>query len=52
MSYYAFCIHILSSIRFNKAQLVFTVPGLLAAIVVTKPMVKKKLLNQKWYQYA
>ena len=35
MSYYAFCIQILSSIRFNKAQLVFTVPGLLAAIVVT-----------------
>lgn len=35
---------------FNKAQLVFTVLGLLAAIVVTRPMVKKKLLNQKWYQ--
>ena len=35
---------------FNKAQLVLTVLGLLGAIVVTRPMVKRKLSDQKWYQ--
>ena len=36
--------------NFNKAQLVLTVLGLLVAIVVTRPMVKKKQLKEKWYQ--
>ncbi|PFH46226.1 hypothetical protein AMATHDRAFT_70337 [Amanita thiersii Skay4041] len=35
---------------FNKAQLVFTVSGLVLAIVVTRPMVKRKMLQQKWYR--
>ncbi|KAF8678535.1 hypothetical protein AX14_004695 [Amanita brunnescens Koide BX004] len=35
---------------FNKPQLVFTVLGLLGAIVVTRPMVRRKMLHQKWYQ--
>jgi hypothetical protein len=36
--------------NFNKAQLVFTVSGLLVAILITKPMVQRKKLNEKWYQ--
>ncbi|KAM6494809.1 Protein of unknown function (DUF1620) domain containing protein [Amanita muscaria] len=35
---------------FNKPQLVFTVMGLVLAIAFTRPMVKRKLLNQRWYQ--
>ncbi|KAF8625878.1 hypothetical protein AX15_005151 [Amanita polypyramis BW_CC] len=35
---------------FNKAQLVLTVMGLVVAIVVTRPMVKRKVLRQKWYR--
>ncbi|KAF8644498.1 hypothetical protein AX16_008429 [Volvariella volvacea WC 439] len=35
---------------FNKAQLVFTVIGLGVAIVLTKPMVQRKKLREKWYQ--
>ena len=34
---------------FNKVQLVFTVLGLGVAIVVTRPMVKRKKLREKWY---
>ncbi|TFK65860.1 DUF1620-domain-containing protein [Pluteus cervinus] len=34
---------------FNKVQLVFTVLGLGAAIVVTRPMVMRKKLREKWY---
>ena len=36
--------------NFNKAQLVFTVSGLLLAIVITRPMVERKRLREKWYQ--
>ncbi|EPQ55571.1 DUF1620-domain-containing protein [Gloeophyllum trabeum ATCC 11539] len=36
--------------NFNKAQLVFTVGGLLAAIIITKPMVQRKKLRERWYQ--
>jgi hypothetical protein len=36
--------------NFNKAQLVFTVSGLLLAILITKPMVQKKKLKEKQYQ--
>jgi ER membrane protein complex subunit 1 len=34
---------------FNKAQLVFTCLGLGAAIMVTRPMMKRKKLREKWY---
>ncbi|KAH9476635.1 ER membrane protein complex subunit 1 [Psilocybe cubensis] len=34
---------------FNKVQLVLTVTGLLVAILVTRPMVKRKSLREKWY---
>ncbi|KAK0497691.1 hypothetical protein EDD18DRAFT_1158925 [Armillaria luteobubalina] len=36
--------------NFNKAQLVFTVLGLAAAIGITKPIVRNKKLREKWYQ--
>ncbi|GLB44268.1 putative DUF1620-domain-containing protein [Lyophyllum shimeji] len=36
--------------NFNKAQLVLTVGGLALAIMFTKPMVRKKMLREKWYQ--
>jgi hypothetical protein len=36
--------------NFNKLQLVLTVSGLAVAIMVTKPMVGRKLLREKWYQ--
>ncbi|KAH7927025.1 DUF1620-domain-containing protein [Leucogyrophana mollusca] len=36
--------------NFNKAQLVLTVGGLVIAIMVTKPMVAKKRLKERWYQ--
>ncbi|KIK01760.1 hypothetical protein K443DRAFT_550803 [Laccaria amethystina LaAM-08-1] len=36
--------------NFNKAQLVFTVSGLLLAIMITRPMVERKRLREKWYQ--
>lgn len=36
--------------NFNKAQLVFTVSGLLAAILITRPMVQRKKLKEKSYQ--
>jgi ER membrane protein complex subunit 1 len=35
---------------FNKVQLVFTICGLAAAILVTRPMVRRKRLREKWYQ--
>jgi ER membrane protein complex subunit 1 len=35
---------------FNKAQLILTVTGLAVAIAVTKPMVRRKRLREKWYQ--
>ncbi len=34
---------------FNKLQLVLTVLGLAAAIIVTGPMVRRKKLKEKWY---
>ncbi|KAG5636275.1 hypothetical protein H0H81_008561 [Sphagnurus paluster] len=36
--------------NFNKAQLVLTVGGLALAIIFTKPMVRRKMLREKWYQ--
>ncbi|KAF8153864.1 hypothetical protein B0H34DRAFT_661928 [Crassisporium funariophilum] len=36
--------------NFNKVQLVFTVSGLILAILVTRPMVQRKRLREKWYQ--
>lgn len=36
--------------NFNKAQLVLTVAGLGIAIMVTKPMVRRKRLRERWYQ--
>ncbi|KAF9241301.1 hypothetical protein BU15DRAFT_87236 [Melanogaster broomeanus] len=36
--------------NFNKVQLVLTVAGLAVAIVVTKPMVRRKKLRERWYQ--
>ncbi|CAA7264034.1 unnamed protein product [Cyclocybe aegerita] len=36
--------------NFNKAQLVFTVCGLVLAILITRPMVERKRLREKWYQ--
>ncbi|KAF8809912.1 DUF1620-domain-containing protein [Phlegmacium glaucopus] len=36
--------------NFNKVQLVFTVSGLILAILITKPMVRRKMLREKWYQ--
>lgn len=35
--------------NFNKAQLVLTVAGLAGAIFITKPMVRKKKLRERWY---
>jgi len=35
--------------NFNKAQLVITITGLLIAILVTRPMVQRKKLREKWY---
>lgn len=35
---------------FNKAQLVLTIIALAIAIVVTKPMVQRKRLRERWYQ--
>jgi hypothetical protein len=36
--------------NFNKVQLVFTISGLLLAILITRPMVERKRLREKWYQ--
>jgi outer membrane protein assembly factor BamB len=36
--------------NFNKVQLVLTVAGLGIAIMVTKPMVQRKRLRERWYQ--
>jgi hypothetical protein len=36
--------------NFNKAQLVITITGLLVAILVTRPMVQRKKLRERWYQ--
>ena len=36
--------------NFNKPQLVFTVSGLLLAILITRPMVHRKKLKEKQYQ--
>ncbi|KAF9473948.1 DUF1620-domain-containing protein [Pholiota conissans] len=36
--------------NFNKAQLVITITGLLVAILITRPMVQRKKLREKWYQ--
>jgi hypothetical protein len=35
--------------NFNKVQLVLTVAGLGIAIMVTKPMVRRKRLRERWY---
>ena len=35
--------------NFNKAQLVITITGLLIAILITRPMVQRKKLREKWY---
>ncbi|KZT68592.1 DUF1620-domain-containing protein [Daedalea quercina L-15889] len=35
---------------FNKAQLVLTIAGLALAIVITKPMVRRKRLRERWYE--
>lgn len=35
--------------NFNKVQLVITITGLLIAILVTRPMVQRKKLREKWY---
>jgi hypothetical protein len=35
--------------NFNKAQLVLTVSGLAVAIMITKPMVARKRLRERWY---
>ncbi|KAH9929331.1 uncharacterized protein B0H18DRAFT_996604 [Fomitopsis serialis] len=34
---------------FNKVQLVLTIAGLALAIVITKPMVRRKRLRERWY---
>ena len=34
---------------FNKIQLVLTVGGLAAAIIITKPLVRNKKLKERWY---
>ena len=34
---------------FNKAQLVLTIAALSIAILVTKPMVRRKKLRERWY---
>lgn len=36
--------------NFNKVQLVLTITGLAVAIIVTKPMVERKRLRERWYQ--
>lgn len=36
--------------NFNKVQLVLTISALAVAIMVTKPMVHRKRLREKWYQ--
>jgi hypothetical protein len=36
--------------NFNKVQLVLTIVALALAIVVTKPMVQRKRLRERWYQ--
>ncbi|KDQ54694.1 hypothetical protein JAAARDRAFT_182191 [Jaapia argillacea MUCL 33604] len=36
--------------NFNKLQLVLTIGALALAIVITKPMVRRKRLREKWYQ--
>ncbi|KAI0052505.1 DUF1620-domain-containing protein [Auriscalpium vulgare] len=35
--------------NFNKAQLIFTISGLAIGIMVAKPMVRRKKLQEKWY---
>jgi ER membrane protein complex subunit 1 len=35
---------------FNKVQLIFTVAGLAIAIVITRPMVMRKKLRERWYK--
>ncbi|EIW74996.1 DUF1620-domain-containing protein [Coniophora puteana RWD-64-598 SS2] len=35
---------------FNKVQLVLTILGLTVAIAITKPMVRRKRLRERWYQ--
>jgi len=39
----------LLSENFNKAQLVLTLVGLAGAIMITRPMVRRKKLREKWY---
>ena len=36
--------------NFNKMQLVMTIVALSAAIMITKPMVRRKRLREQWYQ--
>lgn len=38
------------SASFNKAQLVLTLGALALAIIVTKPMVQRKRLRERWYR--
>lgn len=35
--------------NFNKIQLVLTIGGLALAILITKPMVRRKKLRERWY---
>lgn len=35
--------------NFNKAQLVLTILGLSVAIIVTRPIVRRKKLREQWY---
>ncbi len=34
---------------FNKVQLVLTIVGLTIAILITKPIVERKQLRERWY---
>ncbi|PVG00098.1 DUF1620-domain-containing protein [Serendipita vermifera] len=35
--------------NFNKVQLALTVGGLLSALLITRPLVRQKMLNRRWY---
>jgi hypothetical protein len=35
--------------NFNKLQLVLTIAALALGIAITKPMVKRKIMRQRWY---
>jgi ER membrane protein complex subunit 1 len=36
--------------NFNKAQLVLTILALATGIIAVRPMVRKKMLRERWYQ--